>query len=82
CWNKNDPNYKAMLNVDALRPGSGDELMWLAAKRLAAEILAGQSTDPTGGALFYHTAAVSPRWSAGLIPDRIVGGHLFFRTAR
>ena len=82
CWNKDDPNYSAMLNIDALRPGSEDELMWLAAKRLAAEILAGQSVDPTGGALFYHTAAVAPRWSAGLTPDRVIGGHLFFRTAR
>jgi spore germination cell wall hydrolase CwlJ-like protein len=82
CWNKGDPNYKAMLNVDALRPDSDDQRMWLAAKRVAEEILSGQSRDPTGGALFYHTAAVSPRWSAGLIPDRVIGGHLFFRTAR
>lgn len=82
CWNRNDPNYAAMQGVDALRPDSEDHRMWLAAKRVAAEILAGQSADPTGGALFYHTAAVSPRWSAGLIPDRVIGGHLFFRTAR
>ena len=82
CWNRNDPNYKAMLEVDSLRPGGEDQLMWLAARRVAEEILAGQSVDPTGGALFYHTAAVSPRWSAGLIPDRVIGGHLFFRTAR
>lgn len=82
CWNKNDPNYAAMLNVDSLRPDSEDQRMWLAAKRVAEDILSGRSADPTGGALFYHTAAVSPRWSAGLIPDRIIGGHLFFRTAR
>ena len=82
AWNRNDPNYAAMLNVEALRPDGVDHRMWLAAKRVAAEILAGQSADPTGGALFYHTAAVSPRWSAGLIPDRVIGGHLFFRTAR
>jgi spore germination cell wall hydrolase CwlJ-like protein len=82
CWNKGDPNYAAMLNVDSLRPDSGDHAMWLAAKRLAAEILSGRSADPTGGALFYHTSAVSPRWSAGLVPDRVIGGHLFFRTAR
>jgi spore germination cell wall hydrolase CwlJ-like protein len=82
CWNRDDPNYSAMLNIDSLRPGSEDELMWLAAKRLAAEILAGQSVDPTGGALFYHTAAVAPRWSAGLAPVSVIGGHLFFRTAR
>ena len=82
CWNKGDPNYAAMLNIDGLRPGSRDQLMWLAARRLADEILSGRSADPTGGALFYHTAAVSPRWSAGLMPDRVIGGHLFFRAAR
>ena len=82
AWNRNDPNYSAMLNIDKLRPDSEDHRMWLAAKRVAAEILSGASADPTGGALFYHTAAVSPRWSAGLVPDRVIGGHLFFRTAR
>ncbi|HEX8573040.1 MAG TPA: cell wall hydrolase [Allosphingosinicella sp.] len=82
AWNKNDPNYPAMMNIDRLRQGGEDHRMWLEAKRLAAEILSGASADPTGGALFYHTAAVSPRWSAGLAPDRVIGGHLFFRSAR
>jgi spore germination cell wall hydrolase CwlJ-like protein len=82
AWNKNDPNYPAMLNIDKLSPDSEDHRMWLEAKRLAAEILSGASADPTGGALFYHTAAVSPRWSSGLAPVRVIGGHLFFRTAR
>jgi spore germination cell wall hydrolase CwlJ-like protein len=82
AWNRNDPNYPAMMNIDKLRPDSEDHAMWLEAKRLAAEILSGASADPTGGALFYHTAAVSPRWSSGLAPVRVIGGHLFFRTAR
>jgi spore germination cell wall hydrolase CwlJ-like protein len=82
AWNKNDPNYPAMMNIDKLRPESEDHRMWVEAKRLAGEILSGESADPTGGALFYHTAAVSPRWSSGLAPIRVIGGHLFFRTAR
>jgi spore germination cell wall hydrolase CwlJ-like protein len=82
CWNKGDPNYRAMLDIDRLRPGSRDEQMWLAAKRLAEDILAGRSVDPTGGALFYHTTAVAPRWSAGVAPTRLIGGHLFFASAR
>lgn len=82
AWNRNDPNYPAMMNIDKLRPGSEDHSMWLESKRIAAEILSGASADPTGGALFYHTAAVSPRWSSGLAPVRVIGGHLFFRTAR
>jgi spore germination cell wall hydrolase CwlJ-like protein len=82
AWNKDDPNYSAMMNIDTLRPDSEDQRMWMEAKRVAAEILSGASADPTGGALFYHTAAVSPRWSSGLAPVRAIGGHLFFRTAR
>jgi spore germination cell wall hydrolase CwlJ-like protein len=82
AWNRNDPNYPAMMNIDKLRPDSEDYAMWLEAKRLAPEILSGASADPTGGALFYHTAAVSPRWSSGLAPIRVIGGHLFFRSAR
>jgi len=82
AWNRNDPNYSAMMNIDRLRPDSADQAMWLTAKRVAEEILSGASADPTGGALFYHTAAVSPRWSSGLAPVKVIGGHLFFRTAR
>ena len=82
AWNKNDPNYPAMMNIDKLRPDSEDHFMWLTARRVADEILSGASADPTGGALFYHTAAVSPRWSSGLAPVRVIGGHLFFTTAR
>jgi N-acetylmuramoyl-L-alanine amidase len=82
CWNKGDPNYAAMLDIDTLPPDSEDQLMWLAARRVAEEILSGRSVDPTGGALFYHNASVSPLWSAGLAPDRVIGGHLFFRAAR
>lgn len=82
CWNAGDPNREAMMNVDVLSLDSEDHRRWLIARRLAEEILSGQSQDPTGGALFYHTTAVAPRWSAGVPPTRQIGSHLFFRTAR
>lgn len=82
AWNRNDPNYSAMMNIDRLRPETADHRMWIDAKRIAGDILSGASADPTGGALFYHTAAVAPRWSSGLAPVRVIGGHLFFRAAR
>lgn len=82
CWNRGDPNREAMMNVDLLRPGDGDHAMWLLARRLADEILAGRSEDPTGGALFYHSLSVAPRWSAGIAPTTQIGSHLFFRRAR
>jgi spore germination cell wall hydrolase CwlJ-like protein len=82
CWNANDPNRAAMLNIDSLAEESEDRRRWDMARRLAEDILAGRSTDPTGGALFYHTGAVSPRWSQGVTPVARIGGHLFFRTVR
>ncbi len=81
AWNQGDPNRARMLDIDTLRRGSRDHQLWLAAKRLATDILAGRSADPTGGALFYHTTGVQPAWSRGLVPDAQVGSHLFFRTA-
>jgi spore germination cell wall hydrolase CwlJ-like protein len=82
CWNPGDPNRRALDTIDRLPPDSADHHAWLAARRIADEILAGRSQDPTGGALFYHTVAVTPRWSAGVPPVRRIGSHLFFLTAR
>jgi len=82
CWNEGDPNRAAMLGVEDLPKTSRDYRLWLAAKRLATEILAGRSADPTGGALFYHTTAVRPDWSAGVAPVAQIGDHLFFRATR
>src|SRR5688572_29315106 len=82
CWNAGDPNRVAIENVDQLREGSRPQLMWLAARRLAYEIMAGRSADPTGGALFYHSVDVAPRWSQGMPVVAQIGGHLFFRAAR
>ncbi|HEY0148843.1 MAG TPA: cell wall hydrolase [Allosphingosinicella sp.] len=81
CWNKNDPNRAQMLAIDTLAEGGAAHRQWLTAKRIAAEILAGRSADPTGGALFYHTTAVAPAWSRGVTPVTQIGSHLFFRTA-
>lgn len=82
CWNPGDPNRDAMLNIHALPRDSADHALWLESKMLADEILAGRSADPTGGALFYHTTAVRPDWSAGVAPTRQIGDHLFFRATR
>ena len=82
CWNPGDPNRAAMENVDRLPQGSREHALWLAARRIAGEILAGRSDDPTGGALFYHRVDVAPAWSRGVAPVRHIGDHLFFRSAR
>lgn len=81
CWNPEDPNRHAMLNIHALPVASRDYRLWLNAKQLAYDILQGHSADPTGGALFYHTTDVAPRWSEGVTPVRQIGNHLFFSDA-
>jgi spore germination cell wall hydrolase CwlJ-like protein len=32
--------------------------------------------------LFYHAESVAPAWSRGIEPVAVIGGHLFFLTAR
>src|SRR5690606_23213977 len=63
-WNNGDPNRRLVLNLvrDPERYVS-DFAEWETAQRIAREVLSGQSVDPTGGALFYHTRAVRPRWA-------------------
>jgi spore germination cell wall hydrolase CwlJ-like protein len=70
-----------MLNIHALRRDSADHRLWLSARRIAAEILSGHSSDPTLGSLFYHTVDVQPNWSRGIDPVTQIGSHLFFTRA-
>jgi len=82
CWNGGDPNLRAIQTIDDL-PRTGEAWRrWQSARRIADEILSGNSQDPTGGALFYHASYVSPRWSRGVPPVAQIGNHLFFLTAR
>lgn len=82
CWNAGDPNRAKLLDIDRLAPGGADYRSWRLARRLADEIMAGRSADPTRGALYYHSIAVAPAWSAGLAPVRRIGSHLFFIASR
>lgn len=60
--------------------GEGREYKaWVEAKRIAASILAGKSSDPTNGALFYHTTAVHPKWSDKMTPIGQIANHIFYR---
>lgn len=78
-WNRGDPNRRLVQNLvrDPARYVS-DFAQWETAQRIAREVLSGQSVDPTGGALFYHTRAVRPRWSSHGVGRQVIGAHVFY----
>lgn len=77
-WNRGDPNRRLVLNLvrDPTRYASDGQ--WDVAERVAREVLSGQSVDPTGGALFYHTRAVRPRWAPHGQGRQVIGSHIFY----
>lgn len=50
---------------------------WERAVVVADRVLAGDTADPTGGALHYHRRGLRRVWSAGMHQVHI-GGHVFF----
>jgi N-acetylmuramoyl-L-alanine amidase len=78
-WNRGDPNRRLVAGLyqdpDRYTIGGSE---WDAAQRIAREVLSGQSVDPTGGALFYHTRAVRPRWAGQGVGRQTIGAHIFY----
>ena len=52
---------------------------WERARRLAEEALHGSVYRPVGLATNYHTTAIHPYWAPSLVPQVIVGAHIFYR---
>jgi len=50
--------------------------------KVARAALDGFKTDLTGGATYYHTTAVRPRWSRTFTKTARIGVHLFYRDER
>ncbi len=73
CWNKGDPNYHKVLNVDA------DDLYFATALRVARRAVFGTLADITNGADHYHAAGISPYWARGEKPVAVIGHHIFYR---
>jgi N-acetylmuramoyl-L-alanine amidase len=78
-WNRGDPNRRLVLNLvrDPDRYVT-DAAQWEQAQRIAREVLAGQSVDPTDGALFYHTRGVRPSWARYGVGRQTIGYHIFY----
>ena len=52
---------------------------WERAGRIAAAALRGSVYRPVGLATNYHTTAISPYWAPSLVPQVVVGTHIFYR---
>jgi N-acetylmuramoyl-L-alanine amidase len=80
-WNRGDPNRRLVISLVANpEPYTSGEnaIAWERAQIIAREVLSGQSVDPTGGALFYHTRAVRPRWAPHGVGRQTIGQHIFY----
>ena len=53
---------------------------WREANALSTEVLMGLVRPVTNRATHYHTAAVDPYWSAGLVETARIGAHVFYRA--
>jgi spore germination cell wall hydrolase CwlJ-like protein len=52
---------------------------WDRAQRLATAVMLGYTRPVTQQATHYHTNAVNPVWSAGLVETTTIGTHIFYR---
>ena len=50
---------------------------WQASYRLANKILRHGARDPTGGALYFHSTAINPRWRLQRVGR--IGSHIFYQ---
>ncbi len=52
---------------------------WEQAQRVATAVMMGYTRPVTQWATHYHTEAVNPVWSAGLVETTTIGTHIFYR---
>lgn len=64
-------------NPQQFRPGTPQ---YETAAQVIDRVFSGQTTDPTNGALFYHTPAVNPAWSREVNRHGTtqIGNHIFY----
>jgi spore germination cell wall hydrolase CwlJ-like protein len=72
-WNAGDPNGAQARAVTA------SDALYAEALRIARQALAGELTDPTGGALHYYASWLpqKPYWAAGAYESARIGNHIF-----
>ncbi|MSO70480.1 MAG: cell wall hydrolase [Alphaproteobacteria bacterium] len=66
---------------DGLSDRPREAQAWQEALRIAHLIMAGESADPTGGALWYHADYVQPYWQQAFERGPSIGHHVFYRRS-
>jgi len=64
---------------DGSMAGAIEPYAWERAGQIAAAALRGNVYRPVGLATNYHTTAISPYWAPSLVPQVVVGAHIFYR---
>lgn len=82
CWNKSDPNKKAMSCLGDLDHDHPDWQAWIIAVKLAGKLLMGIDPDNTGGATFYVAEGLTPYWHNDMIVVGVMYGHCFYKEKR
>jgi spore germination cell wall hydrolase CwlJ-like protein len=77
-WNEGDPNRPLVQNPERYARSGVNRETWETAQEVAREVLDGRSSDPTAGALFYHTRAISPYWAKNGVGTQVIGQHVFY----
>ncbi|MDX2276210.1 MAG: cell wall hydrolase [Hyphomonadaceae bacterium] len=52
---------------------------WTRAQEIASQVMQGYARPMTQRATHYHTVAVNPVWSSGLVETTRIGSHIFYR---
>lgn len=64
---------------DGKSDAPGDAVAWVAALKVADEMLSGRVADPSKGALYFHATYVRPRWRKQLAQTASIDNHIFYR---
>ena len=74
CWNKNDPNYNIIQNIDV-----GDKIYKICLD-IADKIINGTQADVTNGADHYYSKTInSPYWAKGKKKILEIGNHVYYK---
>ncbi len=57
----------------------GNQTAFERVKKISAMMIQGRARVLTGGAVFYHTNAVTPSWMSAMEQTTVIGDHIFYR---